>query len=153
MSRGLGKTQRLVLETLAGTAADLPTEYRWVSVFEIAHAGRCDGRLDREGGAWSHTWACAECGAARPTAAESESVRRAIRKLAAAGLVEAAHFTESIGRRHEWVNRWTYSEDPTARKQLHARLPLTDDEAVDERRRREERLAALAERIRGRLGT
>ena len=143
MSRGLGKTQRLVLEILAEKAAELP-EYRWVSVFEIAHHVRCDGDLTTNGLSFSWEWRCAKCDAVRPTPAESESVRRAMRKLAAAGLVEADHFVENIGRRHEWVNRRAYADFPAARKQIFVRLPLTAKEAEEEQERRRQLDAKLA---------
>jgi len=146
MSRGLGKTQRLVLEVLA-ESAEKPPEYRWTSVFEIAHRVRCDGELEMEGSIWDWAWKCDKCDAARPTPAGSESIRRAMRKLSDASLVEVAHFVESIGRRHEWVNRQAYASFPAARKQIFARLPLTTDEAEAERERQrqaDERLAALA---------
>jgi len=132
MSRGLGKTQRLALEVLAGKGQE-PPGFRWASVFEIAHRGRCDGTLETDGEAWNWEWNCDKCHAARPTPAETESVRRALKKLASVGLIELAHFVESTGRMHEWVIRAAYPEFPAARKQIFARLPLTDEEAEGER--------------------
>jgi len=143
MSRGLGKTQRLVLEVLA-ERGESPPEFRWVSVFEVAHRARCDGALEEEGGDLEWEWKCNKCDAARPTPSDSESVRRAMRKLADVGLVEFAHFVENIGRKHELVNRWAYAEFPAARKQIFVRLPLTTDEAEAERERERQANARLA---------
>ncbi len=143
MSRGLGKTQRLVLEVLA-ESGELSPEFRWVSVFEVAHRARCAGTLEQDGSLWEWSWKCDKCEAARPTPSDSESVRRAMRKLGDAGLVEVAHFVANIGRKHEWVNRRAYAGVPAARKQIFVRLPLTTDEAEAERERERQANARLA---------
>lgn len=69
MSRGHGTAQRLVLEHLASLASDDPA---WVRIRRLARARRTDG--------------------GDPTRAELETIARAARRLAAAGLVERAWF-------------------------------------------------------------
>jgi hypothetical protein len=148
VSRGLGKTQRHVLDCLAARSGER-SDYRWVSVFEIAHHARCEGELEQNGECWEWYWKCAKCNAARPTPAEAESIRRALRALGVAGLVEAKHIMEATGRHMEWVERWTYGGGMGAiRRQLFARLPLSVEEAEEERVRQRLLREQLAKKYR-----
>lgn len=130
MSKGLGQTQRFVLELLARTPPVEPWR-RWRTAHEIAQerAGRV------------------------PTTAELESVRRAIRRLAALGRVETMHPFETRAGEPRTVSYYppgesvlvehTYTPD-SHRRVLTARLPLNDEERTAEAAHEQER----AERIR-----
>ncbi len=134
MSRGLGAVQRLVLDVLAERDEE-QSEYRWAGVFEIAHRQVCGGELQWEGDWPYETWECDACAPGRPTAATQESIRRAIRTLEKAGLVETKRENE-MAPPLVWRRRWTrYVPRTTFRKQLSARLPLSVEEAEAERDR------------------
>ena len=111
MSRGLGKSERLVLDALRLHQQYADFNHRWLSAYAIAHFRTCSGPLEYAGRAVfgrSHKkeWRCQRCGGPHEiSAAQAESLRRAIRTLAKAGLVEADHY-----------------------RVLEARLPLTTDE-------------------------
>ncbi len=96
MSRGLGKAQRLVLDALRSHQQHADFYHRWLSAYEIAHFRDCGGKLELDGG---RTWRCKKCGGPHEVSlAEIESLRRAIRTLAAAGLVEAEHYSALCAR-------------------------------------------------------
>src|SRR5437879_938846 len=107
MSRGLGKAQRLVLDALRSHQQYADFYHRWLSAYEIAHFRDCGGKLELD--RRLAELRCKECGGPHQVgAAETESFRRAIRTLAAAGLVEAEH----LGKH----------------RILQARLPITAEE-------------------------
>lgn len=160
MSRGLGRTQRVVLDAL-GEQQDREPEWRWMSVREIVHREQCASGLEWDGDYRGGEWRCETCGAPEPSAAVVESVRRAIRTLSKSHLVETGHFTNPSGRKisgtaYEWEHdgeRGHYAGTDSMRKQLYARLTLTTEERQAEDERREARMQRLGERLAGRLGT
>jgi hypothetical protein len=111
MSRGLGKSERLVLDALELHQHYADFNHRWLNACAIAHFRACSGQLEYAGrpvfGRDRKTkWRCQRCGGPREISmAETESLRRAIRTLAKAGRIEAIHYPV-----------------------LRARLPLTADE-------------------------
>jgi hypothetical protein len=96
MSRGLGKTQRLVLDALGSHQRHADIYHRYLSACEIAHFGTCGGALRLNGasfGARRESWHCKKCGGPHEIdIAETESLRRAIRTLSKAGLVESLRY-------------------------------------------------------------
>jgi hypothetical protein len=96
MSRGLGKAQRLVLDALRAHQRGADIYHRYLSAYEIAHFGACDGKLEEGGGIWARGGLqrrCKKCGGPHEISlAEAESVRRAIRTLAKAGLVASIRY-------------------------------------------------------------
>jgi hypothetical protein len=142
MSRGLGKTQRLVLESVEAKQSK-PIGYRYVTAYEIAHRRICAGTLEWDGDDFTGEWACEVCGGEREAgAADIEAVRRAIRTLGKAGRVEVAHYHHPT--EIKWKNRWVYFSRGTARKMLMARLPLTAEEKAEEEEAMRRFRAALA---------
>jgi hypothetical protein len=126
MSRGLGKVERLVLDALRSHQQHADFYHRWLSAYVIPHFRVCSGPLDYAGrDAFSRSrkkeWRCQRCGGPDViSAAEAESLRRAIRTLAKAGLVEVEHYPV-----------------------LRARLPLTAEEKAREDREREQHVTSL----------
>jgi hypothetical protein len=106
MSRGLGETQRFVLAELGRDREEDRrrrwrrgwwTPFWWVTALDLAQR--------RAGGP--------------PTPADLEAIRRAIRTLAARGLVKADHWA--------WIDRRHFEHRP-ARRMLYVRLPLSAEE-------------------------
>jgi hypothetical protein len=125
MSRGLGKAQRLVLDALRTHQHQADFYHRWLSAYEIAHFRDCGGKLELDamrGFSRKRTrWRCKICGGPHEISlAEIESLRRAIRTLAEAGLVEAEHYSA-----------------------LCARLPLT----AKEKEREDKEVAAMQRQV------
>lgn len=112
MSRGIGRTQAFVLAELRQLRQGEPVgsnpPFRWADSIELAW--KMSGRKELV-----------------VSPAEIESVRRAFRRLAQSGLVEARHRYE--GRRQ--------------RQMLMARLPLSVDERVHETERQHLRAIEL----------
>lgn len=134
MSRGLGVVQRLLLDMLDAKAEFEPWE-RWVAAQEVAHRRSCGGDLIRHESEWDEetlcmrVWThyeCDRCGAETPVPAGAlEAARRAIRTLARAGRVETAWLQDVP------IGSGIYGS--SSPRQLHARLPLSAEEAVRER--------------------
>ncbi len=140
MSRGFGKAQRFVLERLeADRADDVEPWRRWRSAPELAEA-RSESA---------------------PTVAEVESIRRAIRSLAASGNVEMRHTGASwegkVPRTAQWrkwdeeAGHYTDEFETTTYlplvggRLLLARLPLTEEEQAAEQAEEAERSRRIAE--------
>jgi hypothetical protein len=137
VSRGHGKAQRFVLDALARKRVGgfEPGRWYWMDAGEIA----------------------AERGGHAPSAAEVESIRRAIHSLAAEGLVEAKHSDQSregepvtitvraIGDDGEFTDEFEeHTYRPTrGYRVLIARIALTDEERAAEEAESEERFASF----------
>jgi hypothetical protein len=127
MSRGLGKVERFILDVLRSHQQHTDFYSRWLSAYAIAHFRVCSGPLEyvrrfaAMGRSRKNEWQCKRCGGPDEiSAAEAESLRRAIRTLAKAGLVEVEHYPV-----------------------LRSRLPLTADEKERENKELEQCVNAV----------
>ncbi len=138
MSRGLGVVQRFVLEELAENYAGPPPG--WASVVTLAQVRHQHGCNDDP---------CTH----RPTAAELESMRRAVRSLHNGGHIEAqyARITVPASYRACWEMRPYYpngrAEGRWERWGLHARLPLSPEEQATEAEEKARNAARRAEEL------
>jgi len=147
MSKGLGHTQKLVLDVLREHHGEKPS-FRWVDARTVAHRRVCDGVVEYdEGASRGKEWRCPVCGGKRvPTEADVETIRRAIRTLAKRGVVEVDHYERETERTTTWWwdRRERRTTDPAYRKMLVARLTLTPEEQKDEEERHKRLLEAVA---------